>query len=514
MRLASHLRISRHGVYCFRLALSAPLAALIGQREIKRSLRTKDPATARLLAYGMSAKLLPILRAATRQMSIDPKSIKPGDIRELIIEGLSIGPNGTVSVSRLETTPGREREELQELARFVEQARTQPTPQQLMEREELAAAIGLGPAPAIPQELDAAIEAWLGHLKALAPSTRKSYATALGAFSSAIKSGPVHAITKGACIRYAESMLNRPSAKPPKATPAPSGVGPIIAARKAAAAPTLNPKTIRAQLNAIELFFDWAVGNGRHNGPNPMEGVARPSAPREDEGIGAEAFTPGELQAIFEPKRFNAAKRPHQFWGPLLALFTGARANEIAQLRLSDVSEEGGLHCLGITHDPNAAEATRSKNANSVRTLPIHPELLRIGFLAYLEDLKAIGATRLFPNLPIDKLGKREKYLSRDFNEKHLPAVGVHERRRKVFHSFRDTVETELHNHDASTVLVDEWMGHKPEGMGAKNYKAPFTPARFSELVLPKLRYEGLDLSALRYVPGQWNGWLAAHQKP
>ncbi len=46
--------------------------------------------------------------------------------------------------------------------------------------------------------------------------------------------------------------------------------------------------------------------------------------------------------------------------------------------------------------------------------------------------------TRLFPYLPMDALGKREKYISRDFNEKHLPAVGVHKLRCKVFHSFAD----------------------------------------------------------------------------
>jgi hypothetical protein len=37
MRLASHLRRSRHGVYSFRLVLPASLRAVLGQTKINRS---------------------------------------------------------------------------------------------------------------------------------------------------------------------------------------------------------------------------------------------------------------------------------------------------------------------------------------------------------------------------------------------------------------------------------------------------------------------------------------------
>jgi hypothetical protein len=55
MRLASHLRRSRHGVYSFRLVLPGSLRAVLGQTEIKRSLGTKSPVAVRLLAYALSA---------------------------------------------------------------------------------------------------------------------------------------------------------------------------------------------------------------------------------------------------------------------------------------------------------------------------------------------------------------------------------------------------------------------------------------------------------------------------
>lgn len=504
MRLASHLRRSRHGVYSFRLVLPASLRAVLGQTEIKRSLGTKSPVVARLLAYELSARMLPIIEDARRFVAqFDPNNIDAQSIRRLIVEGLRIGADGSVSADRLETTPGREAEELREFTTMVERTRArthlratgEASATHIAERDELAAAIGLAPrmpSVDIPQKLDEAIAAWLSHLGSLAGSTRKAYATALAGLARAV-GGPdamVHTITRGQCIRYAEGLL-----------------------AQATNGKSLNPKTVRSQVNASELFLKWAIGNGRHPGPNPLEGVARPSPTRSDEG-GAEAFTLDELRLIFEPERYNKAKRPHQFWAPLIALFTGARANEIAQLRLCDLGEIDGLPCISIDHDPRGENPTRTKNPDSVRTIPMHPELIRLGLLAYIEDVRNAGGTRLFPHLPMDSMGKREKYISRDFNEKHLPAVGVHQPRRKVFHSFRDTAETALHSNGANPVQIDEWIGHKAEGMGASRYKVKFTPAQFAELVLPRFQYPGLDLGGLRYSPGRWNDWLSKNLRP
>lgn len=128
------------------------------------------------------------------------------------------------------------------------------------------------------------------------------------------------------------------------------------------------------------------------------------------------SFRPDELKRIFQPHVFAAIKRPHQYWGLLLGLFTGARSNELAQLRLEDFCIDGDIHYINITHDPEGG--TQTKNAASKRMLPLHRTLWTIGLQDYLYDLRDLGADRLFPNLPADKHGKREKYLSRDFNEK------------------------------------------------------------------------------------------------
>lgn len=47
MLLPSHLRRSRHGIYYFRVVLPAPLATLLGQRELVRSLGIRSPKLAK-----------------------------------------------------------------------------------------------------------------------------------------------------------------------------------------------------------------------------------------------------------------------------------------------------------------------------------------------------------------------------------------------------------------------------------------------------------------------------------
>jgi hypothetical protein len=103
MKLASHLRRSRHGVFYFRISFPKILADRLGQQEIQRSLFTKNPETAKLTGYQLFGTLSPLLKRLTRLMTIDPSSLDPKTVKKLIIEGLSKAPDGTVSAARIQT---------------------------------------------------------------------------------------------------------------------------------------------------------------------------------------------------------------------------------------------------------------------------------------------------------------------------------------------------------------------------------------------------------------------------
>jgi integrase len=74
---------------------------------------------------------------------------------------------------------------------------------------------------------------------------------------------------------------------------------------------------------------------------------------------------------------------------------------ELGQALVSDVVTVGGVLCLDID-DQSAGKSV--KTASSRRTVPIHPELLRLGFERNVGTLDKDG--RLFPDLRQDHFGK------------------------------------------------------------------------------------------------------------
>lgn len=76
-----------------------------------------------------------------------------------------------------------------------------------------------------------------------------------------------------------------------------------------------------------------------------------------------------------ESEHVTAAKR----WGPWLCAFTGARVTEILQLRKSDVRTLDDVRYLHITPE---AGSVKSKK---YRDVPLHQQLVDIGFLKFVE---------------------------------------------------------------------------------------------------------------------------------
>src|SRR5262249_56656834 len=121
----------------------------------------------------------------------------------------------------------------------------------------------------------------------------------------------------------------------------------------------------------------------------------------EDNRVG---YDGEDLKAIFGSAVFRGGARPlggageAAKWLPLIGLFTGARLEEIGQALISDVKHEDGIDYLDINIlDRDAGK--RVKNRSSRRRLPLHPELVRCGLLAYVEERRQAGDARLFPAL-------------------------------------------------------------------------------------------------------------------
>jgi integrase len=183
-------------------------------------------------------------------------------------------------------------------------------------------------------------------------------------------------------------------------------------------------------------------------------------------------WTPKELNTFFLRPLFMRYELPSDrkagadaaYWVPLLGLFTGARIGELAQLRTDDV-EEGEVPSIRISGD---GAGQKVKTAASVRRVPIHNELIRLGFLEYVKTQRKANAGSLWPLLP-QRDGKPGGYLSQWFGEERK-AAGLTDTY-PDFHCFRHTVRTQLAEASLPEPLIDCLIGHETKGStGARVY--------------------------------------------
>lgn len=114
-----------------------------------------------------------------------------------------------------------------------------------------------------------------------------------------------------------------------------------------------------------------------------------------------------------------------------------------------------GLPVLVLTDD---GEDQSIKSEAGRRTVPIHSELLRLGFLDYVETTKATGAVSLWPTLKLRK-GKPSDYFGRWFKE-HTESLGL----TPSFRYFRHTVRPLMRQAGFSEETQDKVTGHATQG--------------------------------------------------
>jgi len=268
-------------------------------------------------------------------------------------------------------------------------------------------------------------------------------------------------------------------------------------------AETLSISTINSYLTVLGAFFKWCVGNG-YMSQNFAEGFkikTNRNRKRPDE-IRA-VYTTEQLNQIFSAPEYtqDKAKESYQFWLPILGLYTGARLNELSQLKLQNIQIVEGIPSLIIHHDPED-KTVSVKNAVSRRTVPLHPFVSEeLKFMEYVERLKKQGETRLFPELPYqnDNYGhKVSKWFGR-FKKR----CGI-DSNKLVFHSLRHTLTNNLKQQLINETLIDELTGHVIQGETMGRYGKRYEIKILFEEAVMKLDYTGVDLGHLK--ESKWAG--------
>ena len=263
---------------------------------------------------------------------------------------------------------------------------------------------------------------------------------------------------------------------------------------------TLSAGTINKALGALQTVFGWIEAQGymdeHPNWSNPAARIKLHNPAKDDDN--RLPYDTEDLKAIFGSAVFRDRERPQggageaAKWLPLIALFTGARLEEIGQALTSDVKHEDGIDYLDInTLDRRAGK--RVKNRSSRRKLPFHPELIRCGLLAYIEERRQAGDERLFPALRPSVSGQMTGNWSKWW-ARYTDDLGITDHR-KVFHSFRHTFKRACRAARIEEELHDALTGHTTASVGRKYGDG--VPLEVLAEAVAKVSYKELDLSQL-----------------
>ncbi len=248
----------------------------------------------------------------------------------------------------------------------------------------------------------------------------------------------------------------------------------------------LSNKTLNRHQSALKTLFRWARKRGIVEGENPFADLARVKA-RQSE-VAWLSFTIAELNKLFADTEFEVNPDKHTLstarpWIMAVSLFSGMRQGEVCELEAEDIQRQDGIWYFDVT---------AAKSEAGVRRVPIHSELIGLGFLDYV---KVIGSGSLFPGITRggpDK--KRGHTVAKRFPEYRRNREV--ERERIAFHSFRKNFVRALElakvDRDRAALVVGHERGftfrvYNPEGIDVAGLRE----------VVEAVKYEGFKLTRM-----------------
>jgi integrase len=466
MHLPHHLVRGRSGLFHFRQKVPLDLQGITGRKVIKRSLHTRCSRTALAWAYVLSARY-----------DVAFQAIRTGNMTKPTLEELLKLDTGNTRPYEITTTPGGgfsvKAADAEDHTRAME-----ALDRLLIGGKNLPSFPSFVPQPA-PVQVQAPISLGKAH-GAWVEFIRPSYATrakTLKIKSAAVASFvdchggilPLDAMTRAHVASWVQAQRSEGCSTP----------------------------TILNKLGYLAGFFEWAQGVGSYpTNDNPARGQLKYSAKekRQRRKLGFKALTLDQIKTLYDGVTL-AGLSGEARWGALLGLYTGARVSEIGQLLLVDFLTVDGVPCIRINDE---GEGQSLKSDVSIRMVPIHPDLIRLGLLDRVEALRKQGETRFFPGVKVGVINGMGNWLGKAFT-RYLDTCGVKpEGSGKVgFHSLRKSVIHAMQTGKVEAEYRAQFVGHDLDDEHHGTYSREYTPKELLEVIAPSLSWS-LDLDAIK----------------
>jgi len=249
-----------------------------------------------------------------------------------------------------------------------------------------------------------------------------------------------------------------------------------------------EPGTVRDKyLSAVRATLNWAVEK-RYLTKNVVTGVVV-RVPRKAL-LRQRDLTEEEVRAILSgslkpyPKlrlESGLARR----WIPWICAYTGARVNEISQLRKEDVFSQDGIDVIRITPEAGTVKS------DAARLVPLHPHLIEQGLLAVLNQ-RPLGPVFYNPehakkpspsNRYIKKVAERLCAWIRD-------DLGIVDPNVQPNHGWRHRFKSIMLDLGVPERIGDTLQGHAPRSVGQTYGNVPLKALKRAIDAIPMISLE------------------------
>jgi integrase len=239
----------------------------------------------------------------------------------------------------------------------------------------------------------------------------------------------------------------------------------------------LSNKTINSYLQLVQSLFSWAH---RHELTETMPAHNLKVGQAVSSSKQREAFSVEQINIIkarLDDMRDRNSIEDFRYWSLLIAIYSGLRLSELAQLHVNDTRAVNEVPVFDINPYGTPTHPKKVKTPSSERIVPIHSELLKRGFMQFVQQQKQKGEVRLFSCLKYNpKTQDYGRAISKWFNVNFKKKCFA-DSSKLVFHSFRHTLATELKNLLLPTEVISEILGHSVYNISTGRYGKRYKPA-------------------------------------
>ncbi|MDC7690659.1 site-specific integrase [Vogesella indigofera] len=226
--------------------------------------------------------------------------------------------------------------------------------------------------------------------------------------------------------------------------------------------------TFNKYVTMLSALLDWAMSQGYATRNVAKAGKRKDPVHERDK---RDDFSKAQVAEMLSSGHFQRQEyqKVWQFFIPLIAIYTGARQSEIAQLNTDDIVEEDGV--WGMTISPGSDGDKRVKNHSSRRFVPFHDAIIGAGILDYHKERQESGHEKLF----FDERVNYGDTVNKWFNRTFLKQFNFPNQSKLSFHSLRHTAITQLMEkaacmHEAALTYIKFAVGHSLSGTTENTY--------------------------------------------